>query len=94
MGAESAATLFFYGPFMRGGKHTAPSNAPFDADLRRRDPRWGVRDVDDLVSQTATHGLDLRDVVEMPANNLSLVFVNASPAAADFAIHVTTDAMG
>jgi SAM-dependent methyltransferase len=72
--------LFFYGPFMWGGKHTAPSNAAFDADLKRRDPRWGVRDVDDLVGQAAPHGLELRDVVEMPANNLSLVFVKASPA--------------
>jgi SAM-dependent methyltransferase len=75
--------LFFYGPFMRGGKHTAPSNAAFDADLKRRDPRWGVRDVDDLVSQAAPHGLELRDVMVMPANNLSLVFVKASPTATD-----------
>jgi len=67
--------LFLYGPFMRGGTHTAPSNAAFDAELKRRDPRWGVRDVDDLVGRAAPHGLDLREVVKMPANNLSLVFV-------------------
>jgi SAM-dependent methyltransferase len=72
--------LFFYGPFMRGGAHTAASNAAFDADLKRRDRRWGVRDVDDLVDQAAPHGLELREVVPMPANNLSLVFVKASPA--------------
>ena len=72
--------LFFYGPFMLGGTHTAASNAAFDADLKRRDPRWGVRDVDDLVGEAATHGLELREVVEMPANNLSLVFVKAGPA--------------
>jgi hypothetical protein len=69
--------LFLYGPFMRGGAHTAPSNAAFDADLKRRDPRWGVRDVDDLAHQAAPHGLELSDIVEMPANNLSLVFVKA-----------------
>jgi cyclopropane fatty-acyl-phospholipid synthase-like methyltransferase len=43
--------LFFYGPFMRGGTHTATSNAAFDADLKRRDPRWGVRDVDGLIDE-------------------------------------------
>ena len=56
--------LFFYGPFMLGGAHTAASNAAFDADLKRRDARWGVRDVDDLVSEAAPYGLELRDVVE------------------------------
>jgi len=72
--------LYFYGPFMSGGTHTAASNAAFDADLKRRDPRWGIRDVDDLVGEAAPHGLELREVVEMPANNLSLVFVKTRPA--------------
>ena len=67
--------FYLYGPFMRSGAHTAPSNAAFDADLKRRDPRWGVRDIDDLIGEAAPHGLGLRQVIEMPANNLSLVFV-------------------
>ena len=74
--------LFFYGPFMLGGRHTAASNAAFDSDLKRRDPRWGVRDVDDLVREGALRGLELREIVKMPANNLSLVFVRATPAIA------------
>jgi SAM-dependent methyltransferase len=74
--------LFFYGPFMLGGAHTAASNAAFDADLKRRDPRWGVRDVDELVSEAAPYGLELHEVVKMPANNLSLVFVKAGPRVA------------
>ena len=74
--------LFLYGPFMLGGTHTAASNAAFDADLKRRDPRWGVRDVDDLVREGALRGLELREVVKMPANNLSLVFVKATSAIA------------
>ena len=45
---------------MRGGTHTAASNAAFDIDLRKRDPRWGVRDVDQLVSDAVPHGLELR----------------------------------
>ena len=61
-----------------GGKHTATTNAAFDADLKQRDPRWGVRDVDDIVSEAMLNGLALREVVEMPANNLSLVLVKSS----------------
>ena len=68
--------LVFYGPFMLGGIHTAASNAAFDADLKRRNPRWGVRDVDDLVGEAAPL-LELLELVEMPVNNLSLVFVKA-----------------
>ena len=63
---------------MIGGKHTATTNAAFDADLKQRDPRWGVRDVDDIVSEAMLNGLALREVVEMPANNLSLVLVKSS----------------
>jgi hypothetical protein len=74
--------LFFYGPFMLSGRHTAASNAAFDADLKRRDPCWGVRDVDELVSEAAPYGLELREVVNMPANNLSLVFVKSTPSIA------------
>ena len=70
--------LFLYGPFMLGGKHTAATNAAFDVDLKQWDPRWGVRDVDDIVSEGVPQGLELREVVEMPANNLSLVLIKAS----------------
>ncbi len=67
-------TLYLYGPFRRDG-HTAPSNVAFDASLRRRDPRWGVRDLEAVTAEAGRHGLTLEDVVEMPANNLSVVFV-------------------
>ena len=66
--------LYLYGPYKRGGHHTAPSNAAFDASLRGHDPDWGLRDLDDLVELAATQGLVLSEVVEMPANNLSVVF--------------------
>jgi SAM-dependent methyltransferase len=72
--------LVFYGPFMLGGTHTAASNAAFDADLKRRDPRWGVRDVDDLIGAATPHGLELLELVAMPANNISLVFIKVGPA--------------
>jgi cyclopropane fatty-acyl-phospholipid synthase-like methyltransferase len=66
--------LFTYGPYMRDGRHTASSNEAFDASLKARDPRWGLRDVADVERAAQESGLDLREIVEMPANNLSLVF--------------------
>jgi SAM-dependent methyltransferase len=69
--------LFLYGPFKRDGKHTAVSNAVFDTSLRERNPEWGVRDVGDVERLAAQNGLALREVAEMPANNLNLVFSRA-----------------
>jgi cyclopropane fatty-acyl-phospholipid synthase-like methyltransferase len=71
---REGGVLFTYGPYMRDGRHTAPSNQAFDASLKARDPRWGVRDVADVTSAARAQGLILRELVEMPANNLSLVF--------------------
>jgi cyclopropane fatty-acyl-phospholipid synthase-like methyltransferase len=70
----AGGVLYTYGPYMRGGRHTAASNAAFDASLKARDPSWGVRDVGDIESAAAMQGLTLEEIVEMPANNLSLVF--------------------
>jgi predicted O-methyltransferase YrrM len=66
--------LVMYGPFRVGGAHTAPSNESFDAGLRARDPRWGVRELEAVVSEAARLGLMFVERVEMPANNLSIVF--------------------
>jgi cyclopropane fatty-acyl-phospholipid synthase-like methyltransferase len=66
--------LFLYGPFKRGGVHTAPSNESFDASLRSRDPSWGVRDLDDVTRVAEKQEFRLDEVVEMPANNLSVIF--------------------
>lgn len=69
------APLVLYGPYTVGGAHTAPSNAVFDADLRARNPEWGVRDTDAVRRLGA--GLTLERTVTMPANNLTLVFRRA-----------------
>jgi SAM-dependent methyltransferase len=68
------APLVLYGPFKRAGEHTAPSNAAFDADLRRRNPEWGVRDLDDVVTLARASRLELAELVAMPANNFTAVF--------------------
>lgn len=70
----TGGVLFMYGPFAEGGRHTAAGNAAFDADLKARNPEWGVRDLDQVAALAGAHGLDLIERVEMPANNLSLVF--------------------
>jgi len=71
---QAGGRLFLYGPFKRDGKHTAPSNAAFDKSLRDQNAEWGVRDIDDLQKLGASAGLKLVESVEMPANNLTLVF--------------------
>lgn len=68
------APLVLYGPFRVGGEHTAPSNAAFDADLRGRDARWGVRDLEAVVEEARSRGLSHVETVAMPANNLTVVF--------------------
>jgi hypothetical protein len=66
--------LVTYGPYRRDGRHTAPSNEAFDASLKERDPRWGVRDLEDVAATAKAAGLALEEIVPMPANNFTLVF--------------------
>jgi SAM-dependent methyltransferase len=70
----SGGLLFLYGPFREGGVHTTASNAAFDADLRARNPSWGVRDLDEIIDLASRHGIKAPERVAMPANNLSVVF--------------------
>jgi SAM-dependent methyltransferase len=72
--------LFLYGPFKRGGKHTALSNAVFDSSLREGNAEWGVRDVEAVEKLAASVGLRLAEIAEMPANNLILVFERSKTA--------------
>lgn len=66
--------LYLYGPYRRGGVHTVPSNEDFDRSLQARDPQWGVRDLDEVEAAARGEGLALDQVIEMPVNNLSVVF--------------------
>ncbi len=66
--------LYLYGPYKQGGQHTAPSNFTFDESLRAQDPEWGVRNLEDVVAAANHQGLTLLEVIQMPANNLSVVF--------------------
>jgi hypothetical protein len=66
--------LYLYGPYLRENVETAPSNLAFDASLKARDPQWGLRRVEDVIAAAAHEGLVFRRLLEMPANNLSLIF--------------------
>lgn len=66
--------LYLYGPYRRGGRHTSLSNERFDEELRAQDPAWGVRDLEDVVALAEATGLQHSDTIEMPANNLSVIF--------------------
>ena len=72
--AAAAGSFVLYGPFMRGGRHMAPSNAEFDEGLRRRGGGMGIRDLDDLDRLAASAGLERIAELAMPANNLTLIF--------------------
>ncbi|NUN12878.1 MAG: DUF938 domain-containing protein [Myxococcales bacterium] len=66
--------LILYGPFSENGHFAAPSNAEFDQSLRERNPQWGVRDLRVVESTAAAAGFCLQGVVQMPVNNLTLIF--------------------
>jgi SAM-dependent methyltransferase len=69
--------LCLYGPYRRPGRPLEPSNAAFDESLRGRDPAWGLRDLDAVAALAAANGFGAPEVIEMPANNLSVIFRKA-----------------
>jgi cyclopropane fatty-acyl-phospholipid synthase-like methyltransferase len=66
--------LAAYGPFNYGGEYTSDSNREFDAWLKARDPRSGIRDFEAVDALARAIGLTLMDDVAMPANNRTLVW--------------------
>jgi hypothetical protein len=66
--------LYMYGPYKINGQHTAPSNEAFDASLRSQNPEWGIRDLDQVIAAAKAENLNFLKTVQMPANNLSVIF--------------------
>ena len=73
--------LALYGPFKRGGAHTSPGNRAFDASLRRQNPAWGIRNLEDVALLAAQGGLAFAEAVAMPANNYCAIFEKAGSGA-------------
>lgn len=71
---EPGGWLYIYGAFLRQDAPNAPSNLAFDENLRDQNPQWGVRDLQAVRAQAERSGLAWESVVEMPANNFSLIF--------------------
>ncbi|WP_148253651.1 DUF938 domain-containing protein [Aidingimonas lacisalsi] len=69
----AGGVLYLYGPYKREGQHTASSNEAFDAELRQRNPAWGIRDLEHVVELAERYAFEMERVVDMPANNLSVV---------------------
>jgi hypothetical protein len=74
----AGAPLILYGPWLNDDVETAPSNVAFDADLKSRDRRWGLRRVEDFAAEAESRGLELADRRAMPANNVMLLFRNGT----------------
>ena len=70
---QAGSPLILYGPWLKDDAPTAPSNIDFDADLKRRDPEWGLRRVEDFAGAAEDRGLSLETTRAMPANNLMLL---------------------
>ena len=68
------APLYLYGPYRQRNVVTAESNEAFDADLKSRNPQWGLRHLDDVAALAREAGFSGPEVTPMPANNLSVVF--------------------
>ncbi len=74
----AGAPLVLYGPYRRDGVTTAESNEEFDRSLRARDARWGLRRLEEVAAEAARNGFGAPEVMEMPANNLTVVFRRGS----------------
>lgn len=70
----SGGLVLVYGPFNEGGAFTGPGNAAFDADLRRRNPEWGLRDREAVDTAAMAQGFTIEPVRTMPADNRLLVY--------------------
>ena len=70
----SDGPLILYGPWFKADVETAQSNLAFDADLKSRDPEWGLRSVEEFAGAATAGGFDLLETRSMPANNLMLLF--------------------
>jgi SAM-dependent methyltransferase len=77
---QPGGILFLYGPYRQQGRHTAPSNEAFDRHLRAQNAEWGIRNLEDVAQIAETQGFELVETIDMPANNLSVIFKrNSNP---------------
>jgi muconolactone delta-isomerase len=67
--------LLIYGPFQHEGKFSTDSNKEFHDTLSSIGvSEWGLKDVADLKKAANDHGMELKEIIDMPSNNFSLIF--------------------
>ena len=66
--------VYFYGPFIVDGKFSSEGNKSFDRSLRAENPEWGLRHLEELCGLAQSAGFVLDQTIEMPVNNLSVLF--------------------
>jgi len=66
--------LIVYGPFNENGHYTSAGNKQFDISLQQRDPKSGIRNLEDITDLAEQRRLTLIERYAMPANNQLLVF--------------------
>ena len=79
-GLSDGAQVLFYGPFNYAGNFTSASNQAFDEQLKQNDPKRGIRNFEEVVSNMRKNGFELTQDFEMPANNRLLQFLKLSGA--------------
>lgn len=72
---NARGSLYIYGPFKVNGKNTTPSNEEFDKTLLSSGvPEWGLKDVTDINNAAYKYNIELKEKIDMPANNFILVY--------------------
>lgn len=71
---DAGGLVCFYGPFIVGGEYSSDGNETFDHSLRAQNPEWGLRNLEQICDAAGKVGLDLDRTIDMPVNNLSVVF--------------------
>ena len=70
--------LMLYGPFKIDNKHTSVSNDLFDKSLKIENKYWGIRNLEEVSQEAKINGFRQTHLIQMPANNLSLIFRKVS----------------
>lgn len=79
-GLRAGGIFCLYGPFRVAGGFNAPSNADFDASLRRGDPAMGIRDLEQLDAFASSVGMDRTRLYAVPSNNNIVVWTKGDGA--------------
>ena len=70
--------LILYGPFKICNKHTSESNYFFDNSLKMQNDLWGIKNLEEVCDESKKNGFFQEDIINMPANNFSVIYRKVS----------------